>query len=100
MEPVPDEQPPTTLTATLPDEPPDGSIVLARGPEGDVWQRSDDERWHSKHVGPNWFPACKWFDFRADDSSRAPLPWKDFIAKFGTIHVLRWGDGKPPKEDA
>lgn len=98
MRPVPDGQPQTVVAVTIPDEPPDGSIVIARGLDGNVWQRKDDERWHNKHWGPNWFPACKWWDFRANDDSRAPLPWKDFIAKIGPIHILRWGDGKPPEE--
>lgn len=91
-------EPPMVLTIELPPQPPDGSIVLVRGPDGNVWQRKDDERWRDKHWGPNWFPACKWFDHRLDESHRNPLTWEQFIAYAREIHILRWGDGKPPKE--
>lgn len=96
---MPDEQPPTTLTATLPDEPPNGSVVLAGGPDGDAWQRYNGLWDHKPPRKARWFPSVGWWDEVAEESRRTPLTWPQFIAFAREIHILRWGDGKPPKDE-
>jgi hypothetical protein len=85
---VPDEQP-TTITVEIPDEPPNGSIVLAGGPTGDAWQRYNGL----------WDSTVGWWDTVARESYRNPMTWPQFITYAREIHILRWGDGKPPKEE-
>lgn len=96
---VPDEQPPTTIAVIIPDEPPNGSVVLAGSPDGDAWQRYNG-LWDNKppHAA-RWIPTVGWWDQVAQKTVRTPLTWPQFITYAGTIHILRWGDGKPPKEE-
>jgi hypothetical protein len=95
---MPDEQPPITITITIPDEPPNGSIVLAGGPAGDAWQRYNG-LWDSKPPREaRWFPTVGWWDSVTSESRRDPMTWPQFITHAREIHIVRWGDGKPPED--
>lgn len=90
--------PPTYLCAVLPMEPPNGSVVLAIGPNGHAWERYDGLWSHKPPQAARWFPAVAWWDDVSEQSRRDPLTWPQFISHAGEIHILRWGDGKPPPD--
>lgn len=95
---MPDQDHPAILTAAFPEEPPNGSVVLVGSQDGDAWQRYDG-LWDSRPPQKaRWYPTVGWWDDVADEKRRTPLTWPQFIAYAREIHILRWGDGKPPKE--
>jgi hypothetical protein len=102
MSAVPDQQfvePPMVLNVVLPPEPPNGSVVLAGGPAGHAWQRYDGLWDHKPPRAARWIPTVGWWDPVTEETRRTPLTWPQFIAQASEIHILRWGDGKPPKEE-
>lgn len=97
---MPDQQPLTTITVEIPDEPPNGSIVIAGGPDGHAFERYDGLWAHKVPNEARWVPTVGWWDEVSRETSRAALTWRQFIAYAREIHILRWGDGKPPDDDS
>lgn len=86
----------TMISISIPDEPPDRSVVLAGGAAGDAWQR--DDGMSRRRRESNWFPAVA--RVVNDEFTRDPMPWRHLIAQYGAVIVLRTGDGREEAIDA